>query len=312
METSLSSTVGRFAPSPTGKLHLGNARTALLAWLQVRALGGRFLLRIEDLDRARCRPELIDAIFRDLEYLGLDWDEPPLFQSRRQALYRDALASLEGKGLVYPCFCSRAEIARAASAPHGAFDDGPRYPGTCAGLSPEERAEREKVRPPAMRFRSRSGEVRFLDLVHGEQRQDVAETVGDFVVQGRDGIASYQLAVVVDDADTGVTHVLRGDDLLGSTPRQLLLYEALGKQPPAFAHVPLIVGPDGRRLAKREGATEIAFLRTSGVPAEEVIGRLAKLSGLGDGAPVRATELVKGFALEQIPREPVVVELNQG
>jgi glutamyl-tRNA synthetase len=314
MPASLSSRVekitprGRFAPSPTGKLHLGNVRTALLGWLQARALGGEFLLRIEDLDRARSRPEFVDSLYRDLEYLGLDWDGQPLFQSQRQELYDQAVASLPSRGLVYGCTCSRAEIARAASAPHGPQDDGPRYPGTCANLSSEERAAREKVRAPAMRFRVREGEVAFDDLVHGHFTQDVAREVGDFVVRDRSGVASYQLAVVVDDAASGITHVLRGDDLLGSTPRQLLLYEALGQPPPRFAHVPLLVDPDGRRLAKREGATELAYLRSRGIPAERVLGVLARWSGLTRGEPTNARELVDTFSVERLSREPVRVD----
>jgi glutamyl-tRNA synthetase len=300
---------GRFAPSPTGKLHLGNVRTALLAWLQVRALGGEFLLRIEDLDRARCRPEFVDAMLRDLEYLGLEWDAPPWFQSQRQIVYDEAIALLSVRGQLYGCHCSRAEIARVASAPHGASDDGPRYPGTCADLTAEERAEREQVRPPALRFRVRPGEIEFMDLLHGRYRQDVQREVGDFVVGGRDGVPSYQLAVVVDDAASGITHVLRGDDLLPSTPRQLLLYEAFEEPAPAFLHVPLLVDPDGRRLAKREGATELAYLRDHGVPAEKVLGVLAQWSGLGNGEPVTARALVERFSLARLSREPVTVDV---
>ena len=300
---------GRFAPSPTGKLHLGNVRTALLAWLQARAAGGELLLRIEDLDRARSRQEFVDSALRDLEYLGLDWDGTPWFQSERQALYDEALGSLAARGQVYGCYCSRAEIARAASAPHGPSDEGPRYPGTCAQLTVEERAERERVRPPAMRFRARAGEVEVTDLIHGPFRQDVAREVGDFVVRGRDGIASYQLAVVVDDAASGITHVLRGEDLLSSTPRQLQLYEALGARAPAFAHVPLLTDPDGRRLAKREGATELAWLREHRVAPERVLGVLAQWSGLGEGEPISARALVERFSLERLSRAPVRVDL---
>jgi glutamyl-tRNA synthetase len=236
---------GRFAPSPTGRLHLGNARSALLGWLQARAAGGQFLLRVEDLDRARCRPQYVDDLMRDLEWLGLTWDEPPLFQSARDEVYRDALTKLEQRGLVYPCFCTRAEIARAASAPHGLSDEGPRYPGLCARLSAAEIAERSRTRTPAWRFRAQPGEVRFVDGLQGPYSQDVEAVVGDFVVRRNDGVASYQLAVVVDDAATGITHVLRGDDLLSSTPRQLQLYAALGLTAPEFFHVPLVLGEDG-------------------------------------------------------------------
>lgn len=295
---------GRFAPSPTGRLHLGNARSALLGWLWARAEGGRFLLRIEDIDRQRCRAEHLDALFADLEYLGLDWDDPPLFQSQRQPLYDDALARLEDAGALYPCFCSRAEIARAASAPHGPSDEGPRYPGTCAPLTQSARAERARQRPPALRFRPRAGTVCFEDRLHGRYCQDVEAEIGDFVVRRGDGVASYQLAVVVDDAASSVTHVLRGDDLLASTPRQLLLYEALGLEAPVHAHVPLVMGADGKRLSKREGAFAVTELREAGVPAERVIGLLAGWCGLGS-TPRRARELVPGFGLDRIPRAPV-------
>jgi len=298
---------GRFAPSPTGRLHLGNARSALLGWLWARAEGGQFLLRVEDLDKGRCRPEYVSGLFADLEYLGLTWDEEPIFQSLRGGAYEEALERLAAQGRIYPCFCSRAEIARAASAPHGASDEGPRYPGTCAHLPPGEAASRERSRRPALRFRAEPGVESFVDLVHGQSSQDVEAAVGDFVVRRNDGVASYQLAVVVDDAQSGITQVLRGDDLLASTPRQLQLYRALGYAPPRFAHVPLLVGADGKRLAKREGAFAVAELRRLGVPAEKVIGLLASWSGLGDGGPVRAAELVAGFSLAQVPRSPAVV-----
>lgn len=294
--------VGRFAPSPTGRLHLGNARSALLGWLQARAAGGRFLLRVEDLDPERSRPEAIDWLFEDLTFLGLDWDGEVLRQSHRAAAYDEALAALQTRGLVYPCWCSRAEVARAATAPH-LGDEGPIYPGTCRdGATPKP------GRAPALRFRVPPGVVTFDDLLCGQVSQDVATHVGDFVVRRMDGVASYQLAVVVDDAAQGVTHVLRGDDLLSSTPRQLLLYRALGLPEPRFAHVPLLLQPDGRRLAKREGASTVAGLRDAGLSAEAIVGRLAKWSGLGDGSPVRADALVSRFSLDALPRTPTVVD----
>jgi glutamyl-tRNA synthetase len=299
---------GRFAPSPTGRLHLGNARSALLGWLQARAAGGQFLLRVEDLDRARCRPQYVDDLMRDLEWLGLTWDEQPLFQSARDDVYRDVQATLEREGLVYPCFCTRAEIARAASAPHGLSDEGPRYPGTCARLSSAEIAERSRTRAPAYRFRAPPGEVHFVDGLQGPYAQDVATVVGDFVVRRNDGVASYQLAVVVDDAATNITHVLRGDDLLSSTPRQLQLYASLQLPPPEFFHVPLVLGEDGKRLAKREGAFALAELRERNLPAERVLGLLAAWSGLGDGSPVSLQELVRSFRTEALPRAPVVAQ----
>lgn len=297
---------GRFAPSPTGRIHLGNARSALLGWLQARAAGGQFLLRIEDLDRARCKPQFLEDLYRDLEWLGLDWDETPLVQSQRDDVYREALEKLERTGRVYPCFCTRAEIARAASAPHGLSEEGPRYPGTCAALPPETLAERARTRVPALRFRAAPGEWCFEDGLHGRTCQDVATLVGDFVVRRNDGVASYQLAVVVDDAASRITDVLRGDDLLTSTPRQLQIHEALGLTPPRFWHVPLVLGEDGKRLAKREGAFAVAELRERGISVERVLGLLAAWSGLGDGTPVTLRELVRRFRPELLPRSPVV------
>jgi glutamyl-tRNA synthetase len=293
--------VGRFAPSPTGRLHLGNLRSALLGWLSARARGGRFLVRIEDLDEARCRAEHVDGLFRDLEFLGLDWDGPVLRQSERADVYREALAQLSRQGLVYECTCSRAEVARAASAPH-VGEDGPVYPGTCRGGAPPRPG-----RAAALRFRVEPGVVRFVDALHGPVEQDVEHAVGDFVVQRSDGVASYQLAVVVDDAASGVTDVLRGDDLLTSTPRQLLLHEALGLIPPSYAHVPLLLQADGKRLAKRDGATTAAGLRERGVSGPAIVGLLARWSGLGDGAPVTARELLAGFSLEGVRRQPTIV-----
>ncbi|GMU58826.1 MAG: glutamyl-Q tRNA(Asp) synthetase [Myxococcaceae bacterium] len=301
MTAGASPVVGRFAPSPTGRLHLGNVRSALLGWLEARAASGRFLLRVEDLDPERSRAEAIDALLEDLSWLGLDWDGEVLRQSQRASAYDAALEALKEKGLVYPCWCSRAEIARAASAPH-AGEEGPVYPGTCRdGAAPKP------GRAPAFRFRVTPGVVRFVDLVHGPVEQDVAAEVGDFVVRRFDGVASYQLAVVVDDAAQGVTDVLRADDLLSSTPRQLLLYRALGLPEPRFAHVPLLLQPDGKRLAKREGATTVAGLRAAGVPSEALVGLLAKWSGLTEGAPVRAADLVRDFSLSRVRREPAVV-----
>jgi glutamyl-tRNA synthetase len=297
--------VGRFAPSPTGRLHLGNVRSALLGWLQARAAGGRFLLRVEDLDPDRSRAEAVDWLFEDLAFLGLDWDGEVWRQSQRGAAYDEALSRLEAQGLVYRCWCSRAEIARAASAPH-AGEEGPVYPGTCRdGATPKP------GRTPAWRFRVPPGVVRFVDEVRGPVEQDVAAQVGDFVVKRADGVASYQLAVVVDDAAQGVTDVLRADDLLTSTPRQILLYRALGQPVPRFAHVPLLLQPDGKRLAKREGSTTVAGLRANGLTAEAIVGLLAKWSGLSDGRPVRARELLDGFALAKVRREPTVVTQHE-
>src|SRR5512140_665086 len=268
-------TRGRCAPSPAGPLHLGNARTALLSWLAARAAGGAYLMRVEDLDAPRVRPGAEERLLADLRWLGLDWDEgpdvggpfAPYRQSERAPLYAAALGRLRDAGAAYPCFCSRAEVAAAALAPHGPGDEGPRYPGTCRELSPAEVARRSQVRPPAWRFRVPPGRVEFRDGVHGPQVRDVAAETGDFVIARADGIAAYQLAVVVDDAAMGVTEVVRGDDLLGSTARQLLLYRALGLPAPRFAHVPLVNGDDGARLAKRHAALSLDELRARGADA---------------------------------------------
>ena len=311
-----SSIRGRFAPSPTGPLHLGNARTALLSWLAARAGGGRYAMRVEDLDMARVRPGLEARILDELRWLGMDWDEgpdvggpaAPYRQSERLAGYAEALGRLRAAGLVYPCFCSRAEVAAAAHAPHGPSDEGPRYPGTCAALSTEEARHRSLARKPSWRFRAQAGPVRFEDGVHGPCAVDVAAEVGDFVVARADGVPAYQLAVVVDDAAMGITDVVRGDDLLASTGRQLLLYRALGAAPPRFAHVPLVVGADGERLAKRHGALSLGELRTRGADPREVAGLLAELSGLAPaGARVAPADLVAGFSLARLPRAPAVL-----
>ncbi len=297
----------RYAPSPTGALHVGNLRTALLSWLHARALGAAFVLRMEDLDAPRVVPGAAERILEDLRWLGIDWDEGrdvggrlgPYAQSERTALYERALDKLRSAGHVFACTCSRAEIRRASSAPHGPEDDGPRYPGTCrAGVSNQER-------PSSMRFRVRTGEVRFIDGFRGPIAIDVGATVGDFVVKRADGLFAYQLAVAVDDAAMGVTHVVRGEDLLSSTPRQIVILRALGEPAPEYAHVPLVVGPDGARLAKRAGGTTVAELRRRGVTPERLCGYLAHLAGLAKrGAKLRPRDLVDGFSLTRVARSP--------
>ena len=316
MPDSAAASRGRYAPSPTGPLHLGNARTALLAWLSARAAGSSFAMRVEDLDGPRVRPGLEGRILDELRWLGLDWDEGPdvggphgpYRQSARTASYVAALARLREAGAAYPCFCSRAEIAAASQAPHGPADDGPRYPGTCARLAPPEVEERARRRRPAWRFRAAAGPTPFVDGVHGACAFDVARETGDFVVMRADGIAAYQLAVVVDDAAMAIGEVVRGDDLLPSTARQLLLYRALGAPPPRFAHVPLVVGEDGARLAKRQGALSLGDLRRGGADPRAVVGLLASLSGLGGTArPCTARDWVAGFSLDSIARTPAVL-----
>ena len=306
---------GRYAPSPTGPLHLGNARTALLAWLSARAAGSSFVLRVEDLDGPRVRPGLEARLLDELRWLGLDWDEGPdvggprgpYRQSERRPRYGAALSALRAAGLAYPCFCSRAEIAAASQAPHGAADEGSRYPGTCRALGAREIAERATRRPPSWRLRVAGGAVRFRDGLHGECTFDVAEDVGDFVVARADGVPAYQLAVAVDDAAMEVEEVVRGDDLLPSTARQILLYRALGLSVPRFTHVPLVTGEDGARLAKRHGAVSLGELRARGAHPRAVVGLLAALSGLGSGGGAAPRELVSGFAMASVPRRAVAV-----
>jgi glutamyl-tRNA synthetase len=263
--------VGRLAPSPTGSLHLGNVRTFLWAWLSARRQGGTVLLRVEDLDTPRVKPGVVEKMLDDLRWLGFDWDGEVAVQSERRALYREVHERLNGR--IYPCRCTRADLAAAQSAPHEG-DLEPRYPGTC----------RSRAEPGvSWRFRVEPGRVEFDDLLFGRQSVDVEGTVGDFVVAKTSDQPAYQLAVVADDLAQGVTEVVRGDDLIPSTGRQILLYRALGATPPVYGHVPLVVGPDGKRLAKRHGDARIATLRAAGVPPERLIGVLAECSGLGGG-----------------------------
>jgi glutamyl-tRNA synthetase len=283
---------GRFAPSPTGTLHLGNLRTALLAWLFARSQDARFLMRMEDLDTGRVRERFVGEQLHDLAALGLDWDGPVVRQSERIALYEDALDRLRADGLVYECWCTRAEIREAASAPHGDLPEGA-YPGTCRDLTAAERALRaDSGRPPALRVRAGAATVAFEDRIAGP----VAGVVDDFVVRRNDGAFAYNLAVVVDDGEQGVGEVVRGADLLDSTPRQLWLGERLGLPAPRHAHVPLMLGPDGARLAKRHGAVTLADRAALGEDADAVRSHLAATVGLAaPGEPVTPAELVERF-----------------
>jgi glutamyl-tRNA synthetase len=300
---------GRYAPSPTGDLHLGNLRTALLAWMAARRSGGRFVLRIEDLDRPRTRPGATQRIIDDLRWLGLEWDEGPdvggmygpYEQSRREAIYDAALARLRDAGAIYPCFCSRADLARIASVPAGAEDEPP-YPGICRSLSPREVAARLAAgRRPAWRFRVPSSIIRFSDGGSGPQEQNVATVVGDFIVRRSDGIIAYQLAVVVDDALMRITQVVRGADLLGSTARQIALFRALGWPPPAYHHVPVMTGSDGAKLSKREAAAGLEPLRAAGATAASVVGMLASSAGLWPGgSPIAARDLLAFITSGQV------------
>lgn len=301
-------TVGRFAPSPSGRIHLGNILCCLLAWLSARQQGGRVVLRIEDLDTARCPRRYADRMVEDLRWLGLDWDEGPTvggpdgsyYQSERTALYQAALEKLERRGLVYPCFCTRAEL-HAASAPHRG-DGQAVYAGTCRDLTAEQIAEKAKSRPPALRLRVPGETWGFTDGHMGPYRENLARDCGDFLLRRSDGMFAYQLAVVVDDAAMGVTEVVRGADLLDSTPRQLYLYDLLGLPAPSFIHFPLLLAPDGRRLSKRDADAGLDTLRDRATAAE-ILGKLAYLAGFNPSAAPRTAEgLLADFAWDKVPR----------
>jgi glutamyl-tRNA synthetase len=303
--------IGRLAPSPTGAQHVGNARTYLIAWLSARSQGGRIVLRIEDIDSPRVKQGADRQACLDLQWLGLDWDEGPIIQSERISSYLDALDQLKERDLVYPCTCTRRDVEHAASAPH-LENEGPVYPGTCAGRRAGDAVDLAD-RPYCWRFRVPAESPAFLDGFRGPTRIDLRQVGGDFVVWkaeilGTASLPAYQLAVVVDDAAQGVTEVVRGDDLLPSTPRQLLLYQVLGLTPPKFAHVPLVVGPDGRRLAKRHGDTRLSALHEVGVRPEMLLGLLAWSCGwIAAIEPITLRELLPLFRLETIPREPFVL-----
>lgn len=307
---------GRYAPSPTGAIHLGNARTALLGWLDARAAGAAFVMRVEDLDRARVLADAEARLFDDLRWLGLDWDEGPdvggargpYRQSERGALYDAAVERLLATGRAFRCACSRLDLARAASAPHP-DEEGPRYPGTCRGRPAAEVEARAfgQGRACAIRFDGRDEAIGFHDEVRGAI---APEPVDDFVIRRADGTAAYQLAVVVDDAAMGVTRVVRADDLSRSTPRQLALYAALDLAAPAFAHVPLVLTPSGDRLSKRTRPASLGELRGHGVDPRAVVGALGASAGLC-AATDRPwpRDLVAEFSLARVAREPAVVDM---
>jgi glutamyl-tRNA synthetase len=284
-------------------LHVGNLRTALLAWLFARSAGARFLVRVEDLDRSRVRPGVEEAQLADLRAIGLDWDGPVVRQSERMALYEEATASLDADGLLYPCYCTRAEIRASASAPHG-ISAADRYPGTCRELTAKERAGREASgRPPALRVRAEGARIAFEDRLLGRYEGEV----DDFVVRRNDGAPAYQLAVVVDDAAQDIGEVVRGADLLDSTPRQILLSRLLGLPSPRYAHVPLVLGPDGKRLAKRHGAVTLADRNALGESPREVLAWMARSLGLAEpGEKPAPSHLLARFDLVRLPLEPTV------
>ena len=299
---------GRFAPSPTAPFHLGNLRTAAIAWLSARAAGKRFLLRIEDIDRERSKTDHERSQLADLAAIGLDWDGEVVRQSERRPRYDAAIEQLRAAGRVYECFCTRreirAEIEASPSAPHGLRDA---YPGTCRDLARAERDERRAGgREPALRLRTEGERIDFHDLLRGP----TDGPVDDLVLRRNDGTPAYNLAVVVDDAEQGITEVVRGDDLFDSTPRQVLIQRLLGYPTPEYLHVPLVIDAEGRRLAKRDGDATLAGLRAMGVPATSVVDWIVSTLGVGidvSGGHMGLGDLIATFDVAMIGGDPVPV-----
>ncbi|GEM29323.1 glutamyl-Q tRNA(Asp) synthetase [Nocardia neocaledoniensis NBRC 108232] len=297
MPTSPSTGAGRYAPSPSGDLHIGNLRTAILAWLFARTTGRAFVLRVDDLDRVR--PGAAERQLDDLAAVGIDWDGPVVYQSTRLPSYDASVARLTAAGRTYECYCTRREIQQAATAPHGPMGA---YPGTCRDLTEAERAERRaQGRPAAIRLRADVDEYVITDLLHGEYRG----AVDDLVLRRGDGVPAYNLTVVVDDAAQGIDQVVRGDDLLASTPRQAYLAELLGLPAPVYAHVPLVLNREGKRLAKRDGAVSLADQRALGNTPGDVVAAIA--NSLGYTARTTA-ELREVFEPQRIPVKPWILE----
>lgn len=305
---------GRFAPTPSGQMHLGNAFAALLAWLSARAGGGRILLRIEDLDPARTSPDKTQALLEDLRWLGLDWDEgpgcggahAPYEQSRRGDFYARKLQALQQQGLVYRCFCSRAQL-HAANAPH-ASDGSYVYDGCCRRMTQQQADERSKTRAAALRLFLPDELVGFVDGCQGLFSQNLAQDTGDLILRRSDGVYAYHLAVCADDGEMGVGEVVRGRDLLASTPAQIWLLRQLGYTPPKYYHVPLLLAPDGRRLSKREGDLSLAQLRRQQPDPRPLLGVLAHLAGLlPNPQPLSAAQLVPLFSWGSVPREDIML-----
>ena len=295
---------GRFAPSPSGRMQLGNALSAMLAWLSAKQQGGEILLRIEDLDPARSKAEYAQGIMDDFRWLGLLWDRRATDQSKRGEAYAAALRQLEQMYLIYPCYCSRDQL-HAASAPH-ASDGRVIYAGTCRNLTPEQRAVMTKK--PSLRIRLPDREISFRDGLQGDVTMNLQREFGDIILRRADGVAAYQLAVVVDDGTQGVTEVVRGRDLLSSTPVQLYLYELLGLTPPRFYHVPMLLAPDGRRLSKRDRDLDFGYLRQHFSP-EEIIGLLGHLAGLMERwEPVSARELACDFSWSRVKQSDIILD----
>ena len=300
--------VGRLAPSPTGLLHLGHARTFLVAWWRARNLGGRLLMRLEDLDGPRARPEFADAALRDLAWLGLDWDGPDYLQSTGLAEISAAAARLEEQALAYACVCSRGDVRSLQSAPQQG-DSEPRYPGTCRGkFASVALAEQESGKPAGLRLSVGDASVSIKDELLGERSFDVHAEVGDFLIAKRDRAPAYQLAVVVDDARQGVTEVVRGEDLFPSAARQRLLQQALGLPSVRYVHVPLVLDESGRRLAKREDDLSLQALREGGTDPRAIVAWAAKSCGIASAERITARVALIDFALAKLPHEPLILD----
>ena len=292
---------GRFAPTPSGRLHLGNVLCCLLAYLSARSQGGRFLLRIEDLDIPRCPQKLSLQAIEDLRWFGFRWDEEPLYQSQRSAIYQSHLEQLQKQGLIYPCFCTRAQLM--ASVAPNLGDTQVVYQRTCANLTPEEVEQLSQTRNPAMRLRVPDETISFEDGLYGAQNENLARDCGDFILRRSDGLFGYQLAVVVDDALSGVNEVVRGRDILTATPRQIYLLQRLGYPVPEYIHIPLLMDADGRRLAKRDKDLDLTALSKRFTPAE-LLGKLAYSAGiLPEERPAELEELIKLFSWQNVKRE---------
>ena len=300
--------VGRFAPTPSGRMHLGNVFAALLSWLSPKSKGGDWILRMEDLDTLRTKEEYAELLREDLRWLGLHWDEETEAQSRRSAVYDRYFEQLREKDLLFPCYCTRSQLHN-VNAPH--LSDGTYvYAGTCRDLTPEQRAEKKRL--PSWRVRVPDREFALRDLVQGDYRENLLTDCGDFVVRRADGVYVYQLAVTVDDGESGVTEVVRGWDLLGSAPRQMYLQELFGFSHPEYAHIPMLMAPEGRRLSKRDQDLDMGALRRRLSP-EQLIGVLAHAAGLTEtAAPISAAELATVFDWSRISgKEIVVTELEK-
>ena len=301
-----STPVGRFAPTPSGRMHLGNVFAALIAWLSVRSRGGALVLRMEDLDTLRTSEEFAEILRQDLKWLGLDWDHETAPQSQRSAVYDRYFSQLEEMGLLYPCYCTRSQL-HSVNAPH--LSDGTYvYPGTCRNLTDAEKATFGRY--PAWRVKVPDRQCRLTDLCQGPFAQNLSADCGDFVVRRADGVYVYQLAVTVDDGEAGVTEVVRGVDLLGSAPRQMYLQELFGFPHPEYGHVPLLVAPDGRRLSKRDKDLDLGALRLQKKP-EEIIGALAHSSGLLERyEPISAKELAGEFSWEKLKMDNIQLQMS--